>query len=86
MCPPFLLVANLYQLVWPGACVPPRLVAGDGRLHQFIQQSPYAVVLLRGASYGFVAHGADAAHLKPLYQTPVKKNMGKLGITRKADH
>lgn len=42
----------------------------SGVLHQFVQQSPYTVVLLSGASYGFVAHGADAAHLKPLYQTP----------------
>lgn len=42
-------------------------------LHKFIQQSPYAVVLLRGAGYGFVAHGADAAHLQPLYQTPVEE-------------
>lgn len=64
----FLLVVNFYQLVWPGTCVPPKL-AGIEMLHQFIQESPYAVVLLRGPSYGFVAHGADAAHLQPLYQT-----------------
>lgn len=49
-------------------------LAGVARLHQFIQQSPYTVVLLRGAGYGFVAHGADAAHLQPLYQTPVQMN------------
>lgn len=46
-----------------------------GTLHQFVQQSPYAVVLLGGPSDGLVAHGADAAHLQPLHQTPAKKNM-----------
>lgn len=68
----FLSVANVYQLVWPGSGVPPRLAVAE-RLHQFIQQSPYVVVLLRGASYGFVAHGADAANLQPLHQTPAQK-------------
>lgn len=58
------------------ASPPPGRQELSGVLNQFVQQSPYAVVLLRGASYGFVAHGADAAHLKPLYQTPVKKKMG----------
>ncbi|KAF3851247.1 hypothetical protein F7725_013019 [Dissostichus mawsoni] len=43
------------------------------QLHQFIQKGPYAVVLLRGARYWFVAHGADAAHLQPFYQTPVQE-------------
>lgn len=67
-----MLVTNLYQLVWPSTGAPPRLAAAQ-RLHQFIQQSPYAVMLLRGAGYGFVTHGADAAHLQPLHQTlPVK--------------
>lgn len=69
-----LLVANLNQLVFGWAPASPPRLAGVERLHQFIQQSPYAVVLLRGAGYGFVAHGADTAHLQPLYQTPVKKN------------
>lgn len=78
--PSSVLLANLYQL-WPGACVPSSL-AGIERLHQFIQQSPDAVVLLRGAGYGFVAHRADAAHLKPLYQAPVKMNMGRRGMKR----
>lgn len=78
--PSSVLLANLYQL-WPGACVPSSL-AGIERLHQFIQQSPDAVVLLRGAGYGFVAHWADAAHLKPLYQAPVKTNMGRRGMKR----
>lgn len=57
----------------------PRL-AGVQRLHQFIQQSPYAVMLLRRTSYGFVAHGADTAHLQPLHQTPVKKNTDRSDI------
>lgn len=43
-------------------------------LHQLVQQSPDAVVLLRGAGYRFVTHGADAAHLKPLHQAPVQTN------------
>lgn len=75
----FLLVVNFYQLVWPDTRVPPKL-AGIEMLHQFIQESPYAVVLLRGPSYGFVAHGADAAHLQPLYQTPVKNNTDRRDI------
>lgn len=65
----FLMVCNSHQLVWPGVGVPTRLVEAE-RLYQFIQQSSYTVVLLRRAGYGFVAHGADAAHLQPLYQTP----------------
>lgn len=64
----FLMVCNSHQLVWPGVGVPTRLVEAE-RLYQFIQQSSYTVVLLRRAGYGFVAHGADAAHLQPLYQT-----------------
>lgn len=43
-------------------------------LHQLIQQRPDAVVLLGGAGYRLVAHGADAAHLQPLHQAPVPKD------------
>lgn len=44
-------------------------------LHQLIQQSPDAVVLFRSTGYRFVTHGADTAHLKPLHEAPVRKNM-----------
>lgn len=64
-------------LAEPPPPTPSQLVVGDERLHQFIQQSPYAVVLLRGACYGLVAHGADTAYLQPLHQTPGRKNTGR---------
>lgn len=65
---------NLYQLVRPGLQCPTQAWQVLKGLNQFIQQSSYAVVLLRGAGYGFVAHGADAANLQPLHQTPEQKN------------
>lgn len=78
----FLMVCNSHQLVWPGVGVPTRLVEAE-RLYQFIQQSSYTVVLLRRAGYGFVAHGADAAHLQPLYQTPAQRNTDRTGMRKK---
>lgn len=59
-------------MMWLSTGLPPRL-AGLRRLYQFIKQSPNAVMLLGGARYGFVAHGAHAAHLQPFYKTPAKK-------------
>lgn len=78
----FLMVCNSHQLVWPGVGVPTRLVEAE-RLYQFIQQSSYTVVLLGRAGYGFVAHGADAAHLQPLYQTPAQRNTDRTGMRKK---
>lgn len=74
-------MANLYQLRCPGAVVLPWLVE-DERLDQFIQQSPYVVVLLRRAGYGLVAHGADTAHLQPLYQTSLKNKKDRRDMKR----
>lgn len=58
--------------------MPPRPAGGGGeggqRLYQLIQQSPNAVMLLGGSSDGLVAHGANTAHLQPLYQTPATTN------------
>lgn len=53
---------------------PPRRSAVKA-LHQLIQQIPDAVVMFRNAGNRFVTHGADAAHLKPLHEAPVQKNM-----------
>lgn len=76
-CKLLIIPAGLAERFPPPPLTPSPLAAGDERLHQFIQQSPYAVVLLRGARYGLVAHGADAAYLQPLHQTPGRKNTGR---------
>lgn len=60
---------SLLSLVmkWQTTGLPPRL-AGVQRLYEFIKKSPNAVMLLRGACYGFVAHWAHTAHLQPFYK------------------
>lgn len=51
------------------ACAGPCSLWLKHVLDQFIQQSAYAVVLLRRARHGLVTHGTHTTDLQPLHQT-----------------